>query len=312
MLLDKVFTPRQMALTRQKANFLFIKKGKVTIMDAQIIAIQNVHGYVDSNGTAWLNAEDVARGLGFIEVKTAQLLAPDCGAKTYETIRWRRINDYLREFGFEQQVTKGSFIPENMFYRLAMKARNETAERFQAKVADEILPQIRKTGMYGRPLTRLEAYEELVRIEKQRLALEEAYHAEQERADNAEREAKANQDAKDLQDQATKHRIGYDLGKAAKFLNVKELGRNRLFKFLRDNGDFFYDRNGYNTVKQSHVNQKRFFEYIDETYEYPVIYISPKGMRYVLKALINAGYKPQITAEEWERKCQLDQEEEEE
>lgn len=57
---------------------------------------------------------------------------------------------------------------------------------------------------------------------------------------------------------------------------------------------------------------KFFFEYIDETYEYPVIYISPKGMRYVLKALINAGYKPQITAEEWERKCQLDQEEEEE
>ena len=40
------------------------------------------------------------------------------------------------------------FIPENIFYRLAMKAKNEVAEKFQAKVADEILPAIRKTGAY--------------------------------------------------------------------------------------------------------------------------------------------------------------------
>ena len=40
------------------------------------------------------------------------------------------------------------FIPENIFYRLAMKAKNETAERFQAKVADEIIPSIRKHGAY--------------------------------------------------------------------------------------------------------------------------------------------------------------------
>lgn len=41
------------------------------------------------------------------------------------------------------------FIPENIFYRLAMKAKNETAEKFQAKVADEIIPTIRRTGGYG-------------------------------------------------------------------------------------------------------------------------------------------------------------------
>jgi len=41
------------------------------------------------------------------------------------------------------------FIPENIFYRLAMKAKNETAEIFQAKVADEIIPSIRKHGMYA-------------------------------------------------------------------------------------------------------------------------------------------------------------------
>ena len=30
-----------------------------------------------------------------------------------------------------------------------MKAKNEVAEKFQAKVADEIIPSIRKTGGYG-------------------------------------------------------------------------------------------------------------------------------------------------------------------
>ena len=34
------------------------------------------------------------------------------------------------------------------FSRLAMKANNETAKTFQAKVADEILPAIRKHGVY--------------------------------------------------------------------------------------------------------------------------------------------------------------------
>ena len=47
-----------------------------------------------------------------------------------------------------QKCTTGDFIPENIFYRLAMKAKNETAERFQALIADEVIPTIRKTGGY--------------------------------------------------------------------------------------------------------------------------------------------------------------------
>jgi anti-repressor protein len=35
-----------------------------------------------------------------------------------------------------------------MFYRLAMKANNETAVAFQGKVADEVLPSIREHGAY--------------------------------------------------------------------------------------------------------------------------------------------------------------------
>ena len=106
--------------------------------DTSIVAIGNVHVYLDKDGTAWLNAEDVARGLGFVESKDGK-----------EYVRWRTINGYLKDFGFSQEVAKENYIPENMFYRLAMKANNSVAEKFQAKVADEILPTIRKTGTYS-------------------------------------------------------------------------------------------------------------------------------------------------------------------
>ena len=103
-----------------------------------IITIQNVRAYLDNQGTAWLNAADVAHGLGWTQFKNG-----------VEYVRWETINGYLREFGFSQEVAKDNFIPENMLYRLAMKASNERALEFQAKVADEILPAIRKRGVYA-------------------------------------------------------------------------------------------------------------------------------------------------------------------
>ena len=111
---------------------------------SQIVVASNVRCYLDENGTAWLNVEDVARGLGFVDVHQKKDFATS--GEKYETVRWSRVNQYLQEFGYSKIVDKDDFIPENMFYRLAMKAKNEVAEKFQAKVADEVLPSIRKTG----------------------------------------------------------------------------------------------------------------------------------------------------------------------
>jgi prophage antirepressor-like protein len=105
---------------------------------SDIIKIGGVRGYVDKDGMAWLNAEDVAKGFGFTDVREGK-----------EYVRWARVNDYLNSFGFSPQVAKDDFIPENMVYRLGFKANNEVAQGFQAKLADEILPTIRKTGSYS-------------------------------------------------------------------------------------------------------------------------------------------------------------------
>jgi len=107
----------------------------------ELVTICGVRGFIDENGVAQLNAEDIARGWGFTQRQVKN-------GKTYESVRWERVNGYLAEFGFPPQVGENDFIPENMVYRLGFKASNEAAQVFQAKLADEILPTIRKTGSY--------------------------------------------------------------------------------------------------------------------------------------------------------------------
>lgn len=58
------------------------------------------------------------------------------------------MREYVADLGVVQKCTTGDCIPENIFCRLAMKAKNETAEKFQALVAEEIIPSIRRHGAY--------------------------------------------------------------------------------------------------------------------------------------------------------------------
>lgn len=101
--------------------------------------IKGVECFTDENGMIQLKLENVARGLGFTTVAKSG----------NEVIRWARVTEYLRGFGFSQEVGKDTFIPEPIFYLLAMKADSETAREFQRVVAYDVLPSIRKHGMYA-------------------------------------------------------------------------------------------------------------------------------------------------------------------
>lgn len=107
---------------------------------SQKFEIVNLYGVscYEQDGTAYLRLEDVARGLGFVKKADSGNIV----------VNWTRVRQYLSDLGVEQKCTTGDYIPENIFYRLAMKAKNEAAEKFQALVADEIIPSIRKTGGY--------------------------------------------------------------------------------------------------------------------------------------------------------------------
>ena len=127
-----------------------------------------VRGY-EEDGVAYLHIEDAARGLGFERTQNKD-------GVEYTSIRWATVEGHLQDFGFHQQVGESGnphdyYIPENIFYRLCMKAKNEVAEKFQAKVADEIIPSIRKTGSYS--ITKPDSYMIEDKIERAKRWIEE-------------------------------------------------------------------------------------------------------------------------------------------
>ncbi|WP_304584610.1 hypothetical protein [Acutalibacter muris] len=81
-----------------------------------IITIKGVRGYLDANGTAQMNLEDIARGLGFTQTQNKN-------GVEYTSVRWERVEQHLAEMGFPHKWGKDDFIPESIFYRLAMKAK---------------------------------------------------------------------------------------------------------------------------------------------------------------------------------------------
>lgn len=102
----------------------------------------------EENGQVLFDAETAAIGLGISEV-----------AKSGNTVvKWTRINKYLGiDTSVDNGIKRGDFITEPQFYKLAIKANNETAEKFQDWVTSEVLPAIRKTGSYiAKPMSELE------------------------------------------------------------------------------------------------------------------------------------------------------------
>lgn len=89
-------------------------------------------------GQVYFEAEAAAIGLGIYLEKNGT-----------QYVRWERVRKYLNS----PQVEKGDWITEPQFYKLAFKASNEVAEKFQDWVASEVLPSIRKHGAYATPQT---------------------------------------------------------------------------------------------------------------------------------------------------------------
>lgn len=90
-----------------------------------------------TDGSIEFDAEQSAFGFGLTKI-----------SKGKEYVRWERVNEYLGLSRSGQQIKRGDFITEPQFYKLAIKANNQVAEKFQNWVTSEVLPSIRKHGAY--------------------------------------------------------------------------------------------------------------------------------------------------------------------
>ena len=269
-------------------------------MDIQVFTNQEFNKEIraiEIDNEPWFVGKDVAEALGYSDTDKAVRTHVDLDDK--QILNPADLAGLRNNANLQIDSPRGlTFINEAGLYSLVMSSKLPNAKAFKRWVIKEILPSIRKTGSYCRPLTYLEALEQLVVKEKERLALEESYQKEKERADE-------NQEAANFQKQATSKNIKYRIGTAAKCLSFEDLGQNKLFSFLRDDlGVLFYNYDGMNEVKQEQIKLGRFQMKFNETYEYPVVYITVNGMRWVYNKLLEYDYKPLMSLEEWERRCQ--------
>lgn len=191
-------------------------------MSKDILRINGVDCY-EKDGMAYLKLENVARGLGFTDK-----------SKGAEYVRWNTVRQYLEEIGFSQEVAKDAFIPENIFYRLAMKAKNETAEKFQAKVADEIIPSIRKHGAY----MTADTLEKALASPDFLIQLATKLKDEQERNKTLTEENERMRPKEVFADAVSASDSSLLVRDVAKVIrqNGIPLGEKRFYKWLRDNG----------------------------------------------------------------------------
>ena len=233
-------------------------------------------------GHVYFEAEAAAIGLGLYLEKS--------GAKY---VRWERVRKYLKspQNHLSPLVEKGDWITEPQFYKLAFKASNEVAEKFQDWVASEVLPAIRKHGAYM-----TDAKAEAIVTDKTALA-----DLLQQAADQLK--------AKDMQIEQLKPKALFAdsvaaskstvlVGELAKILkgNGIDIGANRLFAWMRENG-YLISRKGSDwnmptqramemglfKIKETTINHSNGVTTINKTPK-----VTGKGQQYFISKFLSA------------------------
>lgn len=240
---------------------------KVDVFD-----IEGIECY-EKDGVAYLKLENVARGLGFTKTEIKN-------GNEYTTIRWKRVGGYLEEIGFDHEWSKDDFIPENIFYRLSMKASNETAIKFQTVIADEVLPKLRKYGMY---ITN-DKLEEIMNDPDAWIIMLSEYKKEKEGRIKAEQLIEEQKPKVEAYDELMNDPGLLSINDVAKEVGI---GEYKLFEFLRQHSVLFYNQDKFNIPYERFRKEGKFVvkEKQQNGRYYPTTYATPKGLDYIRKLL---------------------------
>lgn len=128
-----------------------------------------------------------------------------------------------------------SFIPEGDLYRLVAHSKLPQAERFESWIFDEVLPSIRKHGGYIAGQETMTDDELLAR----------AYLVAQSKIEEKDRAIERMKPKEIFTDAVSASKTSILIGEMAKILkqNGVDMGQQRLFKWLRENG-YLIKRNG--------------------------------------------------------------------
>ena len=177
--------------------------------------------------TIFFCGSDVAKALGYSNPRDA--LSRHCKGVV------------KRDIPTESGDQEMSFIPESDVYRLVFRSKLPNAERFTDWVTVEILPTIRKHGMYATPDT----LEKLISDPDTTIKLLQEIKSEREKRMALQAKSEADAPKVLFADAVSTAKTSILIGELAKLLkqNGVSIGQNRLFEFLRKNG-YLISRNG--------------------------------------------------------------------
>ena len=219
----------------------------------------------------WFVGKDVAEVLGYTDVSHTILDHVD---------EEDRVNSKTQGHFNPELGQRGSWlINESGLYSLILSSKLPTAKKFKRWVTSEVLPAIRKTGSYNLPDFSNPA-------EAARAWAKEYEEKQKALAQVTEMKPKA-----EFYDDVTGSTDTIDIGSVAKVLNIPNMGRNKLFSFLREKKVL----NKRNEPYQEYVD-KGYFRQIETSWEHNgtthinlKTVVFQKGVDYIRQLVLKKG-----------------------
>lgn len=231
---------------------------------------------VEIDGEPWFVGKDVATALGY--------------ANTADAIQKHVDNDDKLEsqIAISGQNRKIIVINESGLYSLVLSSKLPSAKKFKKWVTSEVLPSIRKHGMY--------AEKELLDNPDLLIKVAQALKEEREKNKKLSEENKRMKPKEIFADAVTVSDTCILIGELAKIIkqNGVDIGQNRLFTWMRDNG-YLISRKGtdYNMPMQKSMDLG-LFEIKERTINNPdgsvritkTVLVTGKGQQYFINKFL--------------------------
>ena len=248
------------------------------------------------NNKEYIEAIEVATILGYSNPRDAINRHCDKDGVVFSDVGV--VTGFRKDNSQSFQVVTKKFIDEGNLYRLIIKSKLPSAKRFEKWIMDEVLPSLRKHGAYmseevinktlDDPDFIIEMATKLKYEREQRRLL-------QEKAEHLEASITIDKPYTNFGKSIATSSDAITIGQFAKVLNNNNIniGRNRLFSILRDNGYLIKCGKDKNMPKQVYVKQGLFqvSEQIVRTVEGELLtattLITGKGQMYFLDLLSN-------------------------
>jgi len=197
---------------------------------------------VEIDGEPWLVGKDVAVALGYSNPQKAIRDHVDDEDKT--------LND-----SFTVNGTPAVLINESGMLSLVLSSKLESAKAFKHWVTKEVLPSIRKTGGY---IAGQESMSDSELMAKALLVAQKQIEERQKRIDSLTQKVELDAPKVLFADAVAASHTSILIGEFAKLLkqNGVDIGRDRLFAWLRENGWLIKDkrRSEFNSPTQKGMN----------------------------------------------------------